>query len=98
MGKVIERVIARRLTEALEALGDLDDLQFGFRRKRSTTDAIAKVVDCVRESDSKYRMAILVDFTGSFDNMWWPALIETLLNRGLNHHMRISIFIGLPSW
>lgn len=39
-GKLIERVMARRLLKHLEKTEGLSDLQFGFRKDRSTINGI----------------------------------------------------------
>ena len=45
--KVIERVLARRITEQVK----LDEMQFGFRPGKGTTDAIF----IIRQMQEKYR-------------------------------------------
>ncbi|XP_050338322.1 uncharacterized protein LOC126764713 [Bactrocera neohumeralis] len=45
MGKILERIICTRLENHLEGDGGLSDNQYGFRKKRSTLDAIKKVAD-----------------------------------------------------
>lgn len=44
-GKVLERVVAERLHQAVETAGDLARNQYGFCRGRSTLHAIQAVVD-----------------------------------------------------
>ncbi|XP_049309471.1 uncharacterized protein LOC125777805 [Bactrocera dorsalis] len=43
MGKILERIICTRLENHLEGDGGLSDNQYGFRKRRSTLDAIKKV-------------------------------------------------------
>ena len=50
MGKIRERIIYNRLLTCFEAKGALSDLQYGFRKKWSTVDAIRRVVDMVRDA------------------------------------------------
>lgn len=48
--KLLERVVAQRLVQHLSEKGpDLDPEQYGFRRGRSTTDAILRVCSCVED-------------------------------------------------
>jgi hypothetical protein len=35
----------------------------------------------------KYVMAIFVDISGAFDNLWWPALLGSLAGRNIPHHL-----------
>ncbi|XP_053674062.1 uncharacterized protein LOC128724361 [Anopheles nili] len=50
VGKVLERLILDRLNEHLEeaSLRQLSDRQFGFRRGRSTVDAVRRIVEARR--------------------------------------------------
>ena len=43
-GKVFERLLLDKLNQHIEAVGGLSKRQFGFRRSRSTTDAIGEVL------------------------------------------------------
>lgn len=45
MGKILERIIYNRLLKVVEENGALSDQQYGFRKHRSTVDAIKAVVD-----------------------------------------------------
>ena len=44
LGKLLERVINNRLTTYSEGEGGLANTQYGFRKGRSTVDAISRVV------------------------------------------------------
>ena len=50
MGKILERIIYNRLLTCAEAREVLSDLQYGFRKGRSTVDAIRRVVDIARDA------------------------------------------------
>lgn len=47
-GKLLEKLLRLRLQEAIEAVGDLSDKQYGSRQGRSTIDAIQRVIDIER--------------------------------------------------
>ncbi|XP_049315861.1 uncharacterized protein LOC125779263 [Bactrocera dorsalis] len=51
-GKILERIICARLELHLEKEGEkgLSDNQYGFRKKRSTTDAIKKLTDIAKKA------------------------------------------------
>ncbi|KAL4088732.1 hypothetical protein QTP88_023816 [Uroleucon formosanum] len=49
-GKLLERLLLNRLEAHIERAGALSGLQFGFRRHRSTTDAIEEVIKAAREA------------------------------------------------
>uniref|UniRef100_A0ABD2WFB1 Reverse transcriptase domain-containing protein n=1 Tax=Trichogramma kaykai TaxID=54128 RepID=A0ABD2WFB1_9HYME len=50
VGKMLERIICDRLQVFTESPSGLSDQQFGFRRGRSTIDAIENVVSTTREA------------------------------------------------
>ena len=50
MGKILEKIIYNRLLTCAEAGGALSDLQYGFRKGRSTVEAIRRVVDIARDA------------------------------------------------
>nr|CAI5854774.1 unnamed protein product [Callosobruchus analis] len=50
-GKLLEQMILGRLLVDIEAKGSLSDRQFGFRKNRSTIDAISMIVRIAREAN-----------------------------------------------
>ena len=76
LGKVLERMMVKRLKEKLAP--GTSAAQFGFTPGKSTEDAWDRVKIRVLNSVRKYVLAILVDFKGAFDNMSWHAVIEDL--------------------
>lgn len=50
LGKLYERLIQQRITEDIRRLGDLNDRQYGFRKKRSTIDAVQRIVERAAKS------------------------------------------------
>ena len=77
LGKVQERLLCKRIKE-LRVLSGMSDNQYGFRKGRSTEDAINRALHVVEESKANYIIAIFVDISGAFDNLWWPALFARL--------------------
>ncbi|KAG5867381.1 hypothetical protein JTB14_008497 [Gonioctena quinquepunctata] len=77
MGKLQEKLLCKRLKEHRETIGVHPD-QYGYRSGRSTEDAINKALGIVDESENKYVVAIFIDISGAFDNLWWPAFFGRL--------------------
>ncbi|XP_072937471.1 uncharacterized protein [Epargyreus clarus] len=79
-GKVLEKLIAKRLIHHLNITNNLHKNQFGFREQRSTTDALAQAVMKINKAkrDGKMAIAISLDIKGAFDHAWWPALLNRL--------------------
>ena len=54
-GKLFEHIISIRLEAAIQQVGGLSDKQFGFRKGRSTIDAIDRVVSVAENAVSGSR-------------------------------------------
>ncbi|XP_043267691.1 uncharacterized protein [Venturia canescens] len=83
-GKLYEQLLRPRLTDAMQAGGGLSDLQFGFRRGRSTIGAIQKVVDSFLELDRHCHAArpivllATLDIRNAFNSARWVDILEAL--------------------
>lgn len=84
--KLLERILLSRMDTHLSTPGCLSDLQFGFRRGRSTLDALRVVTDQVdmaardRVQDRHLCTVISLDVRNAFHSAPW-AYIETALRR-----------------
>ena len=84
IGKILERIVSDRLTEAVKKVGDLSDLQFGFRKTRSTVEAInlvtsiaKKAVKGSRSKDSKkYCVVVTLDVKNAFNSAKWDHILD----------------------
>ncbi|KAA5606818.1 reverse transcriptase family protein, partial [Pseudomonas aeruginosa] len=80
-GKLFERVIANRLVQHLENVGpDLAPNQYGFRRGRSTVDAVLRVrhlSDCAC-SEGGVLLAVSIDIANAFNTIPWSPIMESL--------------------
>ena len=85
IGKVLERVMADRLSEAAEARGLFPDGQFGNRKGRSTEAAVKFTIQAVRAAWRAGGTASLlqVDLQDAFDCVHHGALIGTLYGMSL---------------
>lgn len=50
-GKILEKLIKSRLTEAIKKSGDLHERQFGFRKGKSTIGAILEIVNAAKSTE-----------------------------------------------
>lgn len=94
VGKLFERIIANRVLRHLSQDGpDLSDSQFGFRRGRSTVDAILRVRTLSEEAVSQGRvvLAISLDIVNAFNSLPWSAIMEGLIYHQVPHYLR-SVF------
>ena len=80
LGKVLEGIIHTRIQGKVEA--SLSECQFGFRKGKSTEDAIIKIMELQKTSANNYVMSIFLDISGAFNNLWWPDIIHQMKEIG----------------
>ncbi|GJQ68329.1 hypothetical protein Trydic_g23102, partial [Trypoxylus dichotomus] len=80
IGKALDSLLINRMEYHVFANGHMSDNQYGFRRRRSTVDAIERVVRFIRnaKNSAEYSAAILLDISGAFDHAWWPQIKNQL--------------------
>ena len=86
VGKVMESIIARRLTTHLESQHLISDRQFGFRKGRSAADlSLLLTSEWSDDLDQgKPTAVIALDIAGAFDRVWHAALVERLRAVGVS--------------
>lgn len=79
-GKVLERLMARRILAHIESIGGLHGAQFGFRSGRSTTDALNRLNKAVRDAHACGRMVLIIslDISAAFDSVKWVDILNSL--------------------
>ena len=82
IGKLFEKLLMKRLNQTVLAPGRISARQFGFTPGKSTEDAIVELRRIVDSSDNRYTVALLVDISGAFDNVWWPLVFKSFRERG----------------
>lgn len=87
IGKVLERIILNRLTPLLESEGGLSHQQFGFRKARSTLDAVNRVVTMASEAikgkrwkggTKQYCAVVTLDVKNAFNTANWGHILNAL--------------------
>lgn len=87
IGKVFERIICERLEMHIEEIRGLSDNQYGFRKKRSTIDAIAAVCDIARKAiagkrwkggEKEYCVVVTLDVKNAFNTANWSKIMKSL--------------------
>ena len=80
-GKLLERVVAARLESHLSrSVPGLHDSQFGFRRGRSTADAVARVRSLVEGAERRgcVALAVSLDVVNAFNSIPWDRICRAL--------------------
>lgn len=85
LSKILEKNINNRLVSYLENQNIISKNQYGFRRGRSTTDAVEELTEyIVRGLDSKKKcLAIFLDLAKAFDTVSVPILLNKLDHVGV---------------
>lgn len=86
-GKILERIISDRLVAITESPGGLSDQQFGFRKKRSTINAIENVIATAQQAiagkrwhrgSKKYCAVVTLDVKNAFNSARWNNILAAL--------------------
>ncbi|XP_071575563.1 uncharacterized protein [Temnothorax nylanderi] len=92
VGKTFERVIADRLINHMDENpnANLSDYQFGFRRMRSTTDALLLVKEIITEARKNGMMALAfsIDIEKVFNFVKLPGIRRALRARHFPKYLR----------
>jgi hypothetical protein len=86
LSKVCEIVVANQLSLYLETNNLLSPVQYGFRRRHSTTGQVLKCLDIYTASLSRRvpMDTILLDFRKAFDSVPHPKLLLKLASLGIS--------------
>ena len=96
-GKIFERIIGERLTTAIEECGGLSDHQYGFRKGRSTIDAVNLVINTAKQAiagkrwkrgSKNYCAVVTLDVKNAFNSAQWRVIREALRRRTIPQYLR----------
>lgn len=87
--KVLEHIVHNRLSEEWEQLGGFATNQFGFRKGRSTTDALMALRDLLVSVRVRKRKSILIliDIKNAFNSLVWPVIVKSLVDKGISRYL-----------
>ncbi|EGU72833.1 hypothetical protein FOXB_16658, partial [Fusarium oxysporum f. sp. conglutinans Fo5176] len=87
-GKIMEAVIAKRLSYIAETHGLLPDTHMGGRKLRSTEHALHLIIDKIYDAwntgQGKVASLLLLDVSGAFDNISHARLLHNLRKRRID--------------
>ena len=87
LGKILEKLVHKQLSNHLESESLLISEQHGFRKKHSTLHSVAQLTNYANiKMDSKLcTLATYIDFRKAFDCVQHPVLIQKLSSLGFDH-------------
>lgn len=95
-GKLLESLICRRLECFIEASNGLSENQFGFRKARSTVDAINVVVETAvtaiegrrwKNGTKEYCVVVTLDVKNAFNTANWEKIVSALIRLGTPQYL-----------
>lgn len=92
-GKLLESIICKRLQESVELANGLSDYQFGFRKGKSTVDAIKLLVETAGQTINKrrclndYCVVVTLDVKNAFNSANWAKIIQALQNLNVPQYL-----------
>ena len=93
MGKLLEEMILQRLQGDMVHENGLSENQFGFRKGRSTVDAIQAVVDIATKTirgpgkRKGFGALISIDIRNAFNTTRWNIYIEAMMRKKVPDHL-----------
>ena len=89
VGKLLERIINKRLIWHLESNSVLASIQTGYRQFRCTEDQLALLTQDIEDAfqEKKKVLAVFFDLSKAFDKVWKEGLLLKLLRAGVHGKM-----------
>ena len=93
MGKLLEEMIRQRVQVHMVDENGLLEKQFGFRKGRSTVDAIQSVVDIATKARRRtgkrkeFCALISIDIRNAFNTARWNICIEAMVQKKVPDYM-----------
>lgn len=86
--KLLKKIIDHRLRNFLEVNNGLDERQFGFRKGRSTTNAIHTLRSIVEDNSPRKKIRVLtLDTRNAFNSAPWETILKALLEKSIPSYL-----------
>jgi hypothetical protein len=89
MGKLLERMVLRRLVYTLESKSVFPSLHLGFHKGKSTINALHLLKNAITTARTghEYCLVVYLDIEGAFDSVWHEGLFFKLHCIGVGEQM-----------
>ena len=97
LAKLMERMVNTRLVWFLERNNIISPAQSGFRRMKSTTDALLRLESSICESfaSKQHHVTVFFDLEKAYDTAWRYGILKTIHEYGLRGKLPLFIKIFL---
>lgn len=101
IGKCLERIIVERIESWMERMalrglsfGSIANNQYGFRKNRSTIDALGKVKEIAQEAIRNGETAVIIslDIENAFNSIPWAEIRRMLVRKRVPKYLRRILF------
>jgi len=81
-GNFSKNILDNRLRKHLEETNGYTDTQYGFRKWKSTIDALKKLNEIVKTKGRKnYTRMLTINVKNAFNSMHWGRILEAVSNK-----------------
>ena len=87
VGKVYETLIRNRIECELEENDGLSEFQFGFRKKRSTIQAMKWIADHTADANSKCVALVTIDVQNAFNTAPWARIVSAMKAKSISKYL-----------
>lgn len=97
LAKLYEKLLAGRLCREIEEKNGLHPLQFGFRRGRSTIDAVTKIVELGKGAKAgtwytrRIPVVVMLDIKNAFNSVPWECILKAMKEMGFSQYLRRAV-------
>ena len=91
IGKIYERILLHKLYDEIPECDLISPFQYGFRKGKSTIDALFSVQHQILNSPHKYIILVFMDIKKAFDTAWWPMIFHRLSNLPISPNLLAAL-------
>jgi len=93
VGKLFERVIKTRLTWKLESEGSIANTQYAYRKQKSCTQTVLRIVNSISEAEKEKKQPVLVmmDYESCYERIWRAGLLKKAYDKGVKGRLWVYL-------
>ena len=93
VGKLLERILERRLRCFAELKGIIPPWQYGFRKDRSTDTYITNMISTIehRKKSKEMVSGLFLDLQKAFDSIWHKGMLYKLVESGITGRILLTL-------